>query len=68
MQNPTDSDTKDCSVIPDLLGQALGAYSPKVLYSQNQGSAFLFQGNFFQVKRQVEEQGHEELIQFLIPK
>lgn len=61
-QIPTDSDMKDCPVFPNLLGKALCTYTPKVLYSQSQGSEFLFQGNFFQVKRYVEEQGHEEII------
>jgi len=62
MQNPTDSDMKDCPVIPDLLEQALCTYTPEVLYLRNQGFVLLFQGNFFQVKRQVDKQGHEELI------
>lgn len=62
MQNPTDSDTKDCPVIPDLLEQVLCTYTPEALYSHSQGIVCPFQGNFFQVKREVEEQGHEELI------
>jgi len=53
---------KDCPVIPDLLEQALCTYTPEVLYLRNQGFVLLFQGNFFQVKRQVDKQGHEELI------